>query len=450
MQASPDVPRVGQGKRTLRAHPLPAVFARSVGVDGGHMTVASKGSILSASAIKAPKKGRLTVAFVKTVNRPGVYGDQHGLRLRVYESRKRKSISKHWIWRGTVNGMRRDVGLGAFPYVSLAEARQRAFEYRKISWAGGDPVALKPKPDVPTFAEAVETVIAIHREGWKDAGKSEKQWRASLRDYAMKRLGRKRVDRIATAGVMAVLIPHWHTKNETMRRVRQRIGAVMKWAVAQGYRDDNPAGDAISAALPKTGTVRKHQRALPFADVGATLDKVKTSGAFKSTVLALEFLVLTACRSSEVRLAKWDEVDLGSETWTVPASRMKAKRDHRVPLSARAVEILHEAGELSGGTGLVFPSAHGRALSDNTISKLLRDLGIEAVPHGFRSSFRDWAAECSDAPREVCELALAHVNSDRVEAAYRRTDLFERRRVLMEEWSRFVEDREEGGGKAER
>ena len=395
-------------------------------------------SIPSESAIKAPNKGRLTAAFVRSVNRPGVYCDQHGLRLRVYESRKLKSISKHWVWRGTVNGTRRDVGLGAFPYVSLLDARQQAYEHRKIARAGGDPIALKRKPDVPTFAEAVETVIAIHREGWKDAGKSEKQWRASLRDYAMKRLGRKRVDQIATADVMAVLIPHWHTKTETMRRVRQRIGAVMKWAVAQGYRDDNPAGDAISAALPKTGTMRKHQRALPFADVGAALDKVKASGAYKGTALALEFLVLTACRSSEVRLATWDEMDLDSETWKVPAGRMKAKRDHRVPLSARALQVLNEARELSGGSGLVFPSAHGRALSDNTISKLLRDLGIEAVPHGFRSSFRDWAAECSDATREVCELALAHVNSDRVEAAYRRTDLFERRRVLMEEWSRFV------------
>ena len=201
------------------------------------------------------------------------------------------------------------------------------------------------------------------------------------------------VDQIATADVMAVLIPHWHTKNETIRRVRQRIGAVIKWAAFKGYRDDNPAGDAISAALPKNGTIRKHQRAFPFAEFGAALDKVKTSGAFKSTVQALEFLVLTACRSSEVRLATWEEMYLGSETWTVPASRMKAKRDYRVPLSARALEILHEAGELSGGSGLVFPSAHGRALSDNTISKLLRDLGIEAVPQGFRSSFRDWAAE---------------------------------------------------------
>ena len=403
------------------------------------------GSIPSESAIKTSKKGGLTAAFVRTVNRPGVYGDQHGLRLRVYESCKRKSISKHWIWRGTVNGVRRDVGLGAFPYVSLAEARQKAFEHRKISWAGGDPVALKRRPDVPTFAEAVESVIAIHRDGWKDAGKSEKQWRASLRDYAMPRLGRRRIDQITTADVMAVLIPHWHSKNETMRRVRQRIGAVMKWAVAQGYRGDNPAGDAISAALPKTGTMRRHQRALPFAEVGAALAKVKGSNAYKGTVLALELLVLTACRSSEVRLVTWEEVDFEAETWTVPASRMKAKRDHRVPLSTRALEILHEARALSDGSGLVFPSAHGRAISDNTISKLLRELGIEAVPHGFRSSFRDWAAECSDAPREVCELALAHVNSDRVEAAYRRTDLFERRRVLMEEWSGFIGRSAEGG-----
>ena len=381
---------------------------------------------------------RLTAAFVRSVDRPGVYGDEHGLRLRVYQSRKRRSISKQWIWRGTVNGVRRDAGLGAFPYVTLAEARQTAFEYRTIARAGGDPLALKRRPDMPTFAEAVETVIGIHREGWKDAKTSEKQWRASLRDYAMPRLGQKRVDQITTADVMAVLIPHWHTKRETMQRVRQRIGTVMKWAVAQGYRDDNPAGDAISAALPKNGGVRRHQRALPFREVGAALHRVKKSGAFEPTVLAFEFLVLTACRSGEVRLATWDEVDLESATWTVPANRMKSKRDHRVPLSARAQGVLQEARELADSSSLVFPSPRGGAISANTLSKLLRELDIDAVPHGFRSSFRDWAAECSDAPREVCELALAHVNSDRVEAAYRRTDLFEQRRALMEQWSGFV------------
>ena len=190
----------------------------------------------------------MTAAFVRSVSRPGVYGDKHGLRLRVYRSRKRTSISKQWIWRGTVDGVRRDVRLGGFLYIILAEARRTAFGYQKIAKAGGDPIALKRQPDVPAFAEAVETVIQIHREGWKDDGKSEKQWRASLRDYAMRRLGRKRVDQIATADAMAVLIPHWHSKNETIRRVRQCIGAVMKWAMAQGYRDDNPAEDAIAAA----------------------------------------------------------------------------------------------------------------------------------------------------------------------------------------------------------
>ena len=388
--------------------------------------------------VGATKKKRLTAAFVRSVDQPGVYGDEHGLRLRVYQSRKRKSISRQWIWRGTVNGVRRDAGLGGFPYVTLAEARQTAFEYRKIARAGGDPLALKRQPDVPTFAEAVETVIGIHREGWKDAGKSEKQWRASLRNYAMRRLGRKRVDEINTADVMAVLIPHWHTKNETMRRVRQRIGAVMKWAVAQGYRDDNPAGDAITAALPKNSSMRRHQRALPFGEVGDALNKVKWSGAYRPTVLAFELLVLTACRSGEVRLATWDEIDFDTATWTVPANRMKSKRDHRVPLSGRALEILQEARDFTDISGLVFPSPRGGSVSENTLSKLLRELQIDAVPHGFRSSFRDWAAECSDAPREVCELAMAHVNSDRVEAAYRRTDLFERRRVLMEQWSSFV------------
>ena len=410
----------------MRCHLFSPSIAENVGYNVGIKIVG------------ATKRKRLTAAFVRSVDQPGVYGDEHGLRLRVYQSRKRKSISRQWIWRGTVNGVRRDAGLGGFPYVTLAEARQTAFEYRKIARAGGDPLALKRQPDVPTFAEAVETVIGIHREGWKDAGKSEKQWRASLRNYAMRRLGRKRVDEINTADVMAVLIPHWHTKNETMRRVRQRIGAVMKWAVAQGYRDDNPAGDAITAALPKNSSMRRHQRALPFGEVGDALNKVKWSGAYRPTVLAFELLVLTACRSGEVRLATWDEIDFDTATWTVPANRMKSKRDHRVPLSGGALEILQEARDFTDISGLVFPSPRGGSVSENTLSKLLRELQIDAVPHGFRSSFRDWAAECSDAPREVCELALAHVNSDRVEAAYRRTDLFERRRVLMEQWSSFV------------
>ena len=237
---------------------------------------------------------------------------------------------------------------------------------------------------------------------------------------------------------MAVLLPIWSTKRETARRARQRIGAVMKWAVAQGYRDDNPAGDAISAALPRNNVRRQHQKALPHAQVAGALARVRSSGAHRATALAFEFLVLTACRSGEVRSAQWDEVDDAAATWTVPPSRMKAKREHRVPLSAHAVAVLDEVRGLSDPSVLVFPSPTGRVLSDSTLSKLLRELGVGAVPHGFRSSYRDWAAERTDVPREVCELARAHVNSDHVEAAYRRNDLFERRRDLMQDWAEYL------------
>ena len=235
---------------------------------------------------------------------------------------------------------------------------------------------------------------------------------------------------------MAVLLPIWNEKRETARRVRQRIGTIMKWAVAQGYRHDNPAGDAIGAALPKSNGIQKHFRALPHADVAAALATVRASGAAVTTRLAFDFLVLTAARSGEVRRATWAEVDLDAAVWTVPAERMKAQREHRVPLCARAVEILNEARGYADGFGLLFPSVTGRVISDNTLSKLLREQGVAAVPHGFRSSFRDW---CSDTgqPREVAEAALAHVVRG-VEGAYARSDLFDRRRALMDAWAAYV------------
>ena len=337
-----------------------------------------------------------------------------------------------------MDGRARNLGLGTWPHVSLAEAREKCV-LNLVARRRGDLVLAGRQRPVPTFGEAVDRVIAIHAAGWRDGGRSERQWRASLRDYAMWRLEEMPVNRIGTADVMAVLLPIWAEKRETARRVRQRISAVMRWAVAQGYREDNPAGDAIGAALPKSGLRTRHQPALPYPDVGEAMERVRASRAHPTTVLAFEFLVLTACRSGEVRGARWEEMDLERREWRIPAERMKTGREHRVPLSRGALAVLHKARALADGSGLVFPSARGRPLSDATISKMVRDLGIGAVPHGFRSSFRDWAAECSDAPREVCEIALAHVNSDRVEAAYRRTDLFERRRGLMEEWATFLD-----------
>ena len=212
----------------------------------------------------------------------------------------------------------------------------------------------------------------------------------------------------------------------------------MRWAVAQGYRDDNPAGAAISAALPRNGVRPRHHPALPYAEVSAAIQTVRTSGAYPATALAFEFLVLAACRNGEVRGALWKEIDLAGREWRIPAERMKANREHRVALSGRALAVLQEARALADGSGVVFPSARGGPLNEVAIAKLVRELGIGAVPHGFRSSFRDWAAECWAAPREVCELALAHVNSNAIEAAYRRTDLFERRRALMEQWAVFL------------
>ena len=376
---------------------------------------------------------QLTQRFVNSVEAPGRYYDgDAGLFLWV-KSASRKSF----VQRVTVFGKRRDIGIGSVKWTTLAEAREKAYENRKTARTGGDPTTAS-NGLVPTFAAAAEIVIDLHSETWRDGAKSADQWRASLRDYAMPRLGKKPVDKITTADVLAVLMPIWNEKRETARRVRQRIGAVMKWAIANGHREDNPAGDAIGAALPKGGNQAKHQRALPYAEVPAALEAVRTSAAYRATALAFQFIVLTAARSGEVRNATWAEIDVEGATWTVPGERMKSGREHRVPLSQAALDVLTEAREIADGSGLVFPSVTGKPLSDNTISKLLRDLSVEAVPHGFRSSFRQWAAEKSNAPREVAEQALAHVNRNKVEAASQRSDLFERRRQLMDGWAQYL------------
>ncbi len=263
-------------------------------------------------------------------------------------------------------------------------------------------------------------------------------WESSLRTYVYPHLGKRLVSDVSTADIMTVLTPIWHDRHETARRVRQRIGAVMQWAVANGYRSDNPAGEAIRAALPKRNGAPQHQRALSHAEVGAAIVQVRESDASLAAKRCFELLVLSACRSGEVRGARWEEIDWDTATWTVPGSRMKAGREHRVPLAARALEVLQAARELPAGSGLVFPSVRGGELSDNTLSKLLRELGIPAVPHGFRSSFRDWCGECATAPREVAEAALAHVVRNKVEAAYARSDLFERRRQLMDDWATYL------------
>ena len=375
-----------------------------------------------------PKK--LTDAFVKTTDRPGKYCDQHGLMLRV-----RPTGSKQWIWRGTVRGRRVDLGLGGYPYTTLREARERAFECRKASRAGLDPRVRNRR--CPTFAEAVEKVIAMHRPSWRSGGGSEAVWRRTLGTYATPRLGQMHVDEITSADIMAVLQPIWSEKAVTAGRVRQRIGAVMRWAIAQGHRADNPAGDAITAALPRNGRQSRHFKALPHREVAEVLATVRDSSSAAGVRLSLEFLVLTAVRSGELRGARWEEIDGEAEVWTVPGSRTKTGREHRVPLSRRALEMLEETRETLGGDP-IFRAAPNRRrpLSPGVWRVLLRRLRIDATVHGFRSSFRDWCGE-TGVPREVAEACLAHAIRNQAEAAYARSDLLDRRREVMEAWAEY-------------
>ena len=380
-----------------------------------------------------PKK--LTDAFVRTVDQPGKYCDQHGLMLRVLPTG-----SKQWIWRGTVRGRRIDLGLGGYPYTTLREARERAFEYRKASRAGLDPRVRNRR--CPTFAEAVEKVIAMHRPSWRPGSGNEKVWRRTLGTYAVPRLGQMQVDEITSADIMAVLQPIWHEKAVTASRVRQRIGAVMRWAIAQGYRADNPAGDAITAALPRNGRQSRHFKALPHREVANALATVRGSSAAAGVRLSLEFLVLTAVRSGEARGACWDEIEEEAAIWRVPGSRTKTGREHRVPLSRRALEVLEEARRETRGADPIFRAVSGRRrpLSPGVWRLLLRRLKIDATVHGFRSSFRDWCGE-TGVPREVAEACLAHTIRNQAEAAYARSDLLERRREVMEAWAEYCFER---------
>ena len=378
---------------------------------------------------------RLSAATVRTIKTPGLHGDGNGLYLKVDASG-----AKRWIQRLVIGEDRRDIGLGSVALVGLAEAREKALENRKLARAGGDPLAAKKRSkEVLTFKAAAEKVHELSKPTWRNA-KHGDQWINTMTTYAFPFFGSKRIDTVGSADVLAALSPIWNSRPETARRVKQRVGSVFKWAMANGWRTDNPA-EAIGRALPKHDRSKvKHREALPYGAVKAAIASVNGSEAGTATKLAFEFLVLTATRSGETREAVWSEIDLDTAIWTIPAARMKAKKPHRVPLPPRCLAILTEARKLKRDDDLVFPGTKARKpLSDMTLSKLMRDLDIAAVPHGFRSSFRDWAGEQTNHPREVIEFALAHVIKDKAEAAYARSDLFEKRALLMYDWMKFVE-----------
>lgn len=382
---------------------------------------------------RRPEKA-LSAQAVKAAIAPGKYFDGHGLYLRVDANG-----SRFWVQRITIRGKRCELGLGSPALVSLAEARSAALENRKLARSGGDPLQSRREAMAAlTFEEAARKVHEMHKPTWRNP-KHAAQFISTLETYAFPRLGKLKVQDVTTADVLAVLSPIWLVKAETARRVRQRIGTVMKWAIAQGWRQDNPA-ENIGQALPKASMQREHRRALPYGKVAACIEAVQASGAGASTKLAFEFLVLTAARSGEVREAHWDEIDMGAKVWEIPAARMKMKRPHRVPLSRRALAVLEAAKALGDKSRLVFPGMkEGRPLSDMTLSKLVKELGFDSDIHGFRTSFRTWAQERTNYPREVAEAALAHLSGDAVERAYARSDVFEKRQKMMEAWAAHLD-----------
>lgn len=377
-----------------------------------------------------------------TGDRLHMVGGVQGLGLQV------NGASRAWVLRAVVGGRRRDLGLGAYPGVTLAMARKKAAEAREAIRQGIDPVAQAKgarsalraaEAAALTFEECAERYIKTHRAGWRNP-KHAAQWESTLALHAYPVLGDMLVRDVALTHVMQVLEPIWTETTETAVRLRGRIELILDWAAARGLRDkDNPARwrGHLDKLLPKPSKVarREHFPALPVSEVGAFMVRLREVEGMGAR--ALEFAILTAARSGEVRGATWSEIDMQAGVWTIPGARMKAGKEHRVPLSDAALAVLAALPE-GEPDDIVFKAQKGCKLSDMTVSAVLRRMAVPAVPHGFRSTFRDWAGECTNYPREVAEAALAHAIGDKVEAAYRRGDAFEKRRVMMADWAQFL------------
>ena len=377
--------------------------------------------------------GRLTPMQIRNLKEPGRYSDGDGLFLELSGPNK-----GNWQLRATVNGRRRDIGLGSLALVSLKEARDAAFELRRDIQRGIDPVAERKrrKLEILTFKAAALRVHAEQKASWKN-GKHQDQWITTLENYAFPVLGSRLVNDIEGPLIREVLQPIWLTKPETARRVKQRIGVVLDWAYASGMRPTEAPMRSVSRVLPRQPKKDGHFAAMPYDAVPAFMEHLHARLSVPR--LALEFLILTAARSGEVRGAKWDEIDLEASLWTVPASRMKVGKEHIVPLSTAAINVLERARQYHAPcSNLLFPGRDvRRPLSDMTLLKILRYAELPYTVHGFRSAFRDWAAEQTSYPGEVAEAALAHTVANKVEAAYRRTNYLDKRRELMTDWAAY-------------
>ena len=379
--------------------------------------------------------GKLKAKTVSAISEPGKHYDGEGLYLHVGANG-----GKSWILRTVVHGKRREIGLGGASTVSLAEARELARTYRKVARDGGDPIAARDRKPL-TFEEAAREV---HKEQCKTFRnpKHAALWLSSLEAYAFPKIGARPIETVKRPDVVDVLSPIWTTKHDTARRVKQRIATVFNWAIGKGhYTHPQPVDDGLLKALPKVSAAAEHMAALPWPKVPAFMADLAEREAI--TAACLSFLILTAARSGEARGARWSEIDLEAGTWTIPKERMKAKAEHRVPLAPAAVDILKRLQGLD--PVLVFPAPQrgprgaGKELSVNAFRPLLDRMDWKGFTvHGFRSAFRDWCSESAKADREVAEAALAHTVGNAVERAYSRSDLFERRRALMEAWARFA------------
>ncbi len=378
--------------------------------------------------------GKLTAAQVRNIKIPGRYLDGDGLSLMITGPQK-----GYWVLRATVNGRRRDIGLGSLDLVKLAEAREAAIDMRRDIQRGIDPVAERKrhKIEILTFRAAAEKVHAEQKPSWKN-GKHQDQWLNTLEKYAFPKLGDRLVNDIEGPLIREVLVGIWLAKPETARRVKQRIGVVLDRAYANGMRPTTAPMRSLNRTLPRQPKKDEHFAAMPYEEVPAFIRYLHQRTSV--TRLALEFLILTAARSGEVRGAKWVEIDLEARLWTVPAARMKVGKAHIVPLTAAALDVLERARPFYAECSeLVFPGRNVlRPMSDMTLLKVMRCASLPFTVHGFRSAFRDSAAEKTIFPGEVAEAALAHTVANRVEAAYRRTDYLAKREVMMSDWADFV------------
>lgn len=394
-----------------------------------------------------PKKAKeLSALEVGRLKTPGLFavGGVPGLQLQVSPTGART-----WVLRVMVAGKRRDMGLGGFPAVPLALAREKAREARASIERGIDPIAQRAAARSTlaasrgaeiTFEDAARQFIRAKEAEWKNV-KHGQQWTNTLETYAFPVVGKLACGDVALPHVLKILEPIWTTKTETATRLRGRLESVLDWATVRGYRKgENPARwkGHLDKILPAPGKVTKveHHGAVAVDDLGTFIVDLRQREGIAAR--ALEFLILTAVRSGEIRGATWSEIDLPGRVWTIPAERMKASKEHRVPLSDEAVRLLNALPRFAGND-LVFPSPRGLVLSDMTLTAVMRRMKRFEVPHGFRSTFRDWAAERTNYPREVCEMALAHAIGNAVEAAYRRGDLFEKRARMMAEWANFCD-----------